>query len=132
MRMLRAGLIAGLALVVCFGGSAVAEEWIILGPRALGMGGAGVAAVDDVTASYWNPAALSRTRLLGVQLDFGVSIGAEGGILQEIDELYDTIDNPGPNGNTLEDWDTGCTTEAEVIAKLKEIFKFELPKEVKI
>ncbi len=96
-------LVVGLCAVFCLAGVADAEEWIILGPRALGMGGAGVAAVDDVTASYWNPAALSRARLLGVQVDFGVSIGAEGGILQEVDELYDTISNPGPNGYTLED-----------------------------
>ncbi|HKJ87164.1 MAG TPA: hypothetical protein VKA48_01405, partial [Gammaproteobacteria bacterium] len=28
-----------------------------MGPRALGMGGAGVAVADDATATYWNPAA---------------------------------------------------------------------------
>jgi hypothetical protein len=36
---------------------ALAREWAILGPRALGMGGANVAVANDVTASYWNPAA---------------------------------------------------------------------------
>lgn len=34
-----------------------AREWTIVGPRALGMGGAGVAVANDATASYWNPAA---------------------------------------------------------------------------
>jgi len=34
-----------------------ARPWSIVGPRALGMGGAGVAVADDATASYWNPAA---------------------------------------------------------------------------
>jgi len=37
--------------------SAEAREWTIVGPRALGMGGAGVAVANDSTASYWNPAA---------------------------------------------------------------------------
>ncbi|HHL40971.1 MAG TPA: hypothetical protein ENJ37_10740 [Deltaproteobacteria bacterium] len=34
-----------------------AREWMIVGPRALGMGGAHVAVANDATASYWNPAA---------------------------------------------------------------------------
>ena len=34
-----------------------AQEFHIYGMRALGMGGAGVAAVRDVTSIYWNPAA---------------------------------------------------------------------------
>lgn len=37
--------------------SSEAREWTIVGPRALGMGGAGVAVANDATASYWNPAA---------------------------------------------------------------------------
>ncbi len=37
--------------------TAMAGEWQIIGPRALGMGGAGVAVANDATASYWNPAA---------------------------------------------------------------------------
>jgi len=36
---------------------AEAREWIIVGPRALGMGGAHVAVSNDSAASYWNPAA---------------------------------------------------------------------------
>lgn len=37
--------------------SSEAREWTIVGPRALGMGGAGVAVANDASASYWNPAA---------------------------------------------------------------------------
>jgi len=35
----------------------LAGEWQIVGPRALGMGGANVAVANDATASYWNPGA---------------------------------------------------------------------------
>ncbi|MBI1822182.1 MAG: conjugal transfer protein TraF [Nitrospirae bacterium] len=45
-------------LLFCGQGAEVeAREWEILGPRALGMGGASVAVADDATANYWNPAA---------------------------------------------------------------------------
>src|SRR3569832_446281 len=40
--------------------SARAEEWTTMGPRAMGMGGAGVALSQGPLASYWNPAALGR------------------------------------------------------------------------
>ncbi len=49
-----------LALFICLGLllplQAGAREFQIYGIRALGMGGAGVAAVRDATAIYWNPA----------------------------------------------------------------------------
>lgn len=47
-------MMMGMAL---FSVSADASEWQILGPRALGMGGAHVAVANDATANYWNPAA---------------------------------------------------------------------------
>ena len=40
--------------------AASAEEWNTMGPRAMGMGGAGVAVSQGPLASYWNPAALGR------------------------------------------------------------------------
>ncbi len=47
------------ALVLLTGGVALgsAQESFTVGPRALGMGGTGVAAVDDLPAQYYNPAA---------------------------------------------------------------------------
>ena len=42
---------------VSFLSLAEAGEWTIVGPRALGMGGANVAVANDATASYWNPGA---------------------------------------------------------------------------
>lgn len=50
-----AGLLAILGLPP---GRALAEDWIILGPRAMGMGGAGVATYHGGHGMYWNPASL--------------------------------------------------------------------------
>ena len=35
-----------------------AVEFVIVGPRAVGMGGAGITATTDPLATYWNPAGL--------------------------------------------------------------------------
>ncbi|GAH57686.1 unnamed protein product [marine sediment metagenome] len=49
-----------LVLVTTFGlaGTAPAVEWLLIGARQRGMGGAGVAAADESSAIYWNPASL--------------------------------------------------------------------------
>lgn len=43
------------------------------GARALGMGGAAIAIVDDVTATVWNPAGLTRMGVYGTQIGSMVS-----------------------------------------------------------
>jgi len=57
---MRTGFRYGVILIlgcVSFLSHAEAGEWAIVGPRALGMGGANVAVANDATASYWNPGA---------------------------------------------------------------------------
>ena len=46
------------ALLLSFSLSLTAEEFHIVGSRAMGMGGAGVAVTRGVLSTYWNPAAL--------------------------------------------------------------------------
>jgi len=53
---------------------APAAQFVVLGPRALGMGGASVAAVNDSTAVYWNPAALANSRKVDIRLPVGAAI----------------------------------------------------------
>ena len=50
-------LLVGLSALTMLSATAQAGEWQILGPRALGMGGAHVAVASDAHANYWNPAA---------------------------------------------------------------------------
>ncbi|MGH7231587.1 MAG: hypothetical protein ACREJU_09550, partial [Nitrospiraceae bacterium] len=47
--------------------SAEAVEFVIVGPRATGMGGAGVAVTTDSLATYWNPAGLAMSRTLDIR-----------------------------------------------------------------
>lgn len=78
---------------------ALAREWTILGPRALGMGGAHVAVANDATAGYWNPAAYG---FIGNQdggdyakrdWSVGLSAGAGISIHEGIGEMLDEISN---------------------------------------
>ena len=84
-----------------------ATEFVISGPRAMGMGGAGVAVTTNALATYWNPAGLAMTQT--------VDIRAQGGGLA-IDRL-----GFGDALNDLEKFNTSDTsltnlTKAQEIA----------------
>ena len=82
-----------------FTGTALSAEFIILGPRALGMGGAQVAAVDDVTAVYWNPAAIAACRQANFSLPLGIQIAEYNditGTLSDIDDVLGGYDLDDP------------------------------------
>ena len=50
---------------------ALALEFVSVGPRAMGMGGAGVAVTTDALATYWNPAGLAMTQTVDVRIQGG-------------------------------------------------------------
>lgn len=86
---------------------AIATEWQFVGARYQGMGGAGVAVVDDSLALYWNPGALGFAIGRDIQVPFGASVSAEGNVMSEIDsldalarDLADIVDKVG-NGDPL-------------------------------
>lgn len=68
---------------------ASAEEWNTMGPRAMGMGGAGVALAQGPLASYWNPAALGRAseNSYGVVLPVSVHAGLTGPVIAGANDL---------------------------------------------
>ncbi len=48
-----------------------ATEFVISGPRAMGMGGAGVAVTTNALATYWNPAGLAMTQTVDIRVQGG-------------------------------------------------------------
>jgi len=79
--------------------SAFAAEFVTLGPRAMGMGGAHVAVASDATAVYWNPAGLSAQKRI---TDIRVHVSAVAKDRSGFADLWDDIDNV-LNGRTLND-----------------------------
>ena len=51
--------------------SGSAAEFVIAGPRAMGMGGAGVAVTTNALATYWNPAGLAMTQTVDIRAQGG-------------------------------------------------------------
>ena len=69
-----------------------ATEWHVLGARAMGMGGAGVAAAEGPVGAYWNPASLGRAQSpSGVQVPADVHMELTGQFLEGANDLHDVI-----------------------------------------
>ncbi|MDH4078588.1 MAG: conjugal transfer protein TraF [Nitrospira sp.] len=84
-----------------------ATEFVISGPRAMGMGGAGVAVTTNALATYWNPAGLAMTQT--------VDIRAQGGGLA-IDRL-----GMGDALHDLENFDGSNTADPNLTARARDI-----------
>jgi hypothetical protein len=78
-----------------------ATEFVIVGPRAMGMGGAGVAVTTNALATYWNPAGLAMTQTVDIRI--------QGGGLA-IDRL-----GLGDALNDLEKFNTNDTSPANLV-----------------
>ncbi|MFI5363563.1 MAG: conjugal transfer protein TraF [Elusimicrobiota bacterium] len=72
-----------------------AEEWNTMGPRAMGMGGAGVALAQGPLASYWNPAALglASENSYGFVLPISVHAALTGSAVAGANDLMNTYTN---------------------------------------
>ncbi|MES4785161.1 MAG: hypothetical protein C4294_04375, partial [Nitrospiraceae bacterium] len=74
---------------MCFPVTASAVEFAIVGPRAVGMGGAGVAVTDDALATYWNPAGLAMSKTVDIRVQ-GSGHGVDRlGVLDAVKEIND-------------------------------------------
>lgn len=71
----------------------MAVEFAVVGPRAVGMGGAGVAVTTDSLATYWNPAGLAMTQTV----DIRAQASAQGIDRLGVVKTLNDIENLGKN-----------------------------------
>jgi len=76
-----------------------AAPFSVVGPRALGMGGASVAAVNDSTAVYWNPAALAHHKKVDIRIPVEAAAQDHIGLEDkwtEIKDIYSKVQAHDP------------------------------------
>ncbi len=66
-----------------------AVEFVLVGPRAVGMGGAGVAVTSDSLATYWNPAGLAMDSTVDIRGQFSVQGIDRMGIRDTLEDIDD-------------------------------------------
>ena len=78
---------------------ALALEFVTVGPRAMGMGGAGVAVTTDALATYWNPAGLAMTQTVDIRIQGSGQVIDRLGIADAVHDLetFNTTDTSAPN-----------------------------------
>lgn len=99
---MRSAIVTRVALLLfCLmaGQQALAAEFVIVGPRAMGMGGAGVAITTDALATYWNPAGLAMTQTVDIRIVGGGQVIDRMGIANAIHDLenFNTTDTSAAN-----------------------------------
>ena len=84
---------------------AMALEFVAVGPRSIGMGGAGVAVTTDSLATYWNPAGLAMTQTVDVRIQGGGQVIDRLGIADAIHDLenFNTADLSQANQDKARD-----------------------------
>jgi hypothetical protein len=75
---------------------AMALEFVAVGPRAMGMGGAGVAVTTDALATYWNPAGLAMTQTVDIRIQGSGQVIDRLGIADAVHDL-ENFDPKDPN-----------------------------------
>jgi hypothetical protein len=82
-----------------------AVEFAIVGARAAGMGGAGVAVTSDAFATYWNPAGLAMSKTVDIRIGVSAQAIDRMGLRDTIDDIekFNTNDLSQANINKAND-----------------------------
>ena len=92
-KMLHRAVLCSAALLAA--SLAGAQQWQLVGTRAMGMGGAGVATAFGPDAQYWNPAGLAQeedTNETGLLIEAGATLETTKNVLEGVRDLTDMSD----------------------------------------
>ena len=89
MRFHTAVQMVAAVMVVALPEQALAVEFVPVGPRAAGMGGAGVAVTTDAYATYWNPAGLAMVKSLDIRMQGTAEVTGSNGMINALNDLKD-------------------------------------------
>ncbi len=78
---------------------ASAVEFVIVGPRAVGMGGAGVAVTTDSLATYWNPAGLAMSKDIDIRIQGSAQAIDRADTLNTLEQIQDIDTSDISQGN---------------------------------
>ncbi|MDO9117677.1 MAG: conjugal transfer protein TraF [Nitrospira sp.] len=79
----------GLTALMLIPNHVLAVEFAVVGPRAAGMGGAGVAVTTDALATYWNPAGLAMTQTVDIRIQATAQGVDRHGVRQSLQDIED-------------------------------------------
>ncbi|MDP3090400.1 MAG: conjugal transfer protein TraF [Nitrospira sp.] len=79
----------GLTALMLIPNQVLAVEFVTVGPRAAGMGGAGVAITTDALATYWNPAGLAMTQTVDIRIQATAQGVDRHGVRQSLQDIED-------------------------------------------
>ncbi len=78
---------------------AAAVEFVFVGSRQMGMGGAGVATTTDSLATYWNPAGMAMSKKFDIRIQGGGQVGDRGDVFDALKDInrINLNDTSAPN-----------------------------------
>jgi len=78
---------------------AAAVEFVPVGARQIGMGGAGVATTTDSLATYWNPAGMAMSKKFDIRIQGGGQVVDRGDVFDTVKEINHLNLNDTSAGN---------------------------------